>query len=62
MIEEGRAVDVIYVDFSKAFVKVPRRRLVGKESKVSKPIRFKISSKEGIKGELQRVAFTIWGL
>ena len=30
MIDEGRAVDVVYMDFSKAFDKVPHGRLVQK--------------------------------
>ena len=30
MIEEGRAVDVVYMDFSKAFDKVPHGSLVQK--------------------------------
>ena len=30
MIDEGRAVDVVYMDFSKAFDKVPHGRLMQK--------------------------------
>ena len=42
MIDEGRAVDVVYMDFSKAFDKVPHGRLVQKVKS------------HGIKGELDR--------
>ena len=30
MYEEGRAVDIIYLDFQKAFDKVPHRKLLNK--------------------------------
>ena len=42
MIDEGRAVDVVYVDFSKAFDKVPHGKLVQKVKS------------HGIRGELAR--------
>ena len=42
MVDEGRAVDVVYMDFSKAFDKVPHGRLVQKVGS------------HGIKGEVAR--------
>ena len=30
MLDEGKNVDIIYLDFAKAFDKVPRHRLIGK--------------------------------
>ena len=42
MIDEGRAVDVVYMDFNKAFDKVPHGRLVQKVKS------------HGIRGELAR--------
>ena len=30
MLHEGKIVDIIYLDFVKAFDKVPRHRLIGK--------------------------------
>ena len=53
MLDEGKNVDNIYLDFAKAFDKVPHRRLIGKMAAMGVEGRVKGSdgSRSGSRGE-----------
>ena len=55
MLDEGKNVDIIYLDFTKAFDKVPHHRLIGKVASMGVEGRVKDWIQQWLEGRKQRV-------
>ena len=55
MLDEGKNVDIIYLDFAKAFDKVPHHRLIGKVASMGVEGRVKGWIQQWLEGRMQRV-------
>ena len=55
MLDEGKNVDIIYLDFAKAFDKVPHHRLIGKVASMGVEGRVKGCIQQWLEGRRQRV-------
>ena len=55
MLDEGKNVDIIYLDFAKAFDKVPHHRLIGKVASMGVEGRVKGWIQQWLEGRTQRV-------
>ena len=55
MLDEGKNVDIIYLDFAKAFDKVPHHRLIGKVASMGVEGRVKGWIPQWLEGRKQRV-------
>ena len=55
MLDEGKNVDIIYLDFAKAFDKVPHHRLIGKVASMRVEGRVKGWIQQWLEGRMQRV-------
>ena len=55
MLDEGKNVDIIYLDFAKAFDKVPRHRLIGKVASMGVEGRVKGWIQQWLEGRMHRV-------